>query len=133
MATPNIKRCKDMYKMLYHLMELYEETPEELQPYLLSFIKNETFGVPVRVDAILKSLKDKSYSPVFPKRNYVYLGDEPTVVNGNVIPSDSPKVIPIAPAAAQGNINIVNNGNQEKIAASNIDQINGIEIKFDKK
>ena len=36
MATPNIKRCKDMYKMLYHLMELYESTPKELQPYLLS-------------------------------------------------------------------------------------------------
>ena len=39
MATPNIKRCKDMFKMLYYLMELYEETPVELQPYLLSFIK----------------------------------------------------------------------------------------------
>lgn len=73
MATPNIKRCKDMYKMLYYLMELYEETPEELKPYLLSFIKNETFSVPMRVDSILKSLEDKSYSPVFPKREYVFI------------------------------------------------------------
>ena len=44
MASPNIKRCKDMYKMLYYLMELYETTPEELKPYLLSFIENETEG-----------------------------------------------------------------------------------------
>lgn len=80
MATPNIKRCKDMYKMLYHLMELYEETPEHLQPYLLSFIKNETYGVPLRIDAILKSLKDSTYTPVFPKRNYVFTEEEPTII-----------------------------------------------------
>ena len=73
MATPNIKRCKDMYKMLYYLMELYEETPEELKPYLLSFIKNETFNVPMRIDGILKSLKTKDYVPVFPKREYVFV------------------------------------------------------------
>lgn len=92
MATPNIKRCKDMYKMLYYLMELYEDTPEELQPYLLSFIKNETFGVPARLDGILKSLKDSTYTPVFPKRNYVFIEDTPTIVNkdlninSNIIP-----------------------------------------------
>ncbi len=79
MSTPNIKRCKDMYKMLYYLMELYEETPEELKPYLLSFIKNETYSVPVRIDSILKSLKDKSYVPVFPKRDYVFTEGEPDV------------------------------------------------------
>lgn len=90
MATPNIKRCKDMYKMLYYLMELYEETPEELQPYLLSFIKNETFGVPTRLDGILKSLKDSTYTPVFPKRNYVYIEGNPTVIENN------PKIIPIS-------------------------------------
>ena len=89
MATPNIKRCKDMYKMLYYLMELYEETPEELQPYLISFIKNETFGVPARLDGILKSLKDSTYTPVFPKRNYVFTEETPTVVENN------PKIIPI--------------------------------------
>lgn len=132
MATPNIKRCKDMYKMLYYLMELYEETPEELKPYLLSFIKNETFGVPVRVDAILKSLKDASYTPVFPKRNYVFLGDEPSVVTNNSIPSNSPKVIPINPAAKEsmplyGNLEV----SKEKIAASTIDELKKIEVKFE--
>ena len=131
MATPNIKRCKDMYKMLYYLMELYEETPEELQPYLLSFIKNETFGVPVRLDGILKSLKDKSYTPVFPKRNYVFLGDEPTVVNGNNIPNGSPKVIPISIVAEKSpeiKINPVN----ESVAAENISKQNGIsKMSFD--
>ena len=84
MATPNIKRCKDMYKMLYHLMELYEETPAELQPYLLSFIKNETFSVPIRIDAIIKSLKDNMTSPVFPKRNYVFTEEKPTVEENNL-------------------------------------------------
>ena len=131
MATPNIKRCKDMYKMLYYLMELYEETPVELQPYLLSFIKNETFGVPVRIDAILKSLKDKSYTPVFPKRNYVYLGEEPTVVNGNM-PTGEPKIIPISiPSNSDNNINIKET--DEQIAAKNITD-NGINtINFDNK
>lgn len=93
MATPNIKRCKDMYKMLYYLMELYEETPEELQPYLLSFIKNETFGVPVRIDAILKSLKDATYTPVFPKRNYVFTEEIPTIIEKETI--EDTKVVPI--------------------------------------
>ena len=93
MATPNIKRCKDMYKMLYHLMELYEETPEELQPYLLSFIKNETFGVPVRIDAILKSLKDATYTPVFPKRNYVFTEEIPTIIEKETI--EDTKVVSI--------------------------------------
>lgn len=72
MATPNIKRCKDMYKMLYYLMELYETTPEELQPYLLSFINNETRSLPIRVNAIIKSLKGHTKSPVLPKRNYKF-------------------------------------------------------------
>ena len=102
MATPNVKRCKDMYKMLYYLMELYEETPEELQPYLMSFIKNETFGVPARLDGILKSLKDATYTPVFPKRNYVFTEEAPTIIETN------PKIIPIQmpnQVAADGNGN----------------------------
>lgn len=134
MATPNIKRCKDMYKMLYYLMELYEETPEDLKPYLLSFIKNETFGVPVRVDAIIKSLKDESYTPVFPKRNYVFLGEEPSIVTNNSIPSDSPKVIPISPAAKEA-IHIYDTPEvaKEKIAASSIDELKKIEVKFENK
>lgn len=72
MATPNIKRCKDMYKMLYYLMELYEITPEELQPYLLSFINNETESLPIRINAIIKSLKGHTKTPVLPKRNYKF-------------------------------------------------------------
>ncbi len=134
MATPNIKRCKDMYKMLYYLMELYEETPEELQPYLLSFIKNETFGVPVRVEGILKSLKDKSYTPVFPKRNYVFLGDEPTVVNGNNIPNGSPKVIPISVATNDQTSEIPVKAVEEKMVADDISKKSGISsLKFDDK
>ena len=72
MATPNIKRCKDMYKMLYYLMELYETTPKKLQPYLLSFIDNETKSLPIRINAVLESLKDKSITPALPKRNYKF-------------------------------------------------------------
>jgi len=76
MATPNIKRCKDMYKMLYYLMELYETTPENLRPYLLSFINNETKSLPVRINAVLKSLEDGSKTPVLPKRNYKFKKEE---------------------------------------------------------
>ena len=94
MSTPNIRRCKDMYKMLYHLMELYEETPEELQPYLLSFIKNETLGLPERINGILKSLKDSTYTPVFPKRNYAFLGDDLKGINKKVNNKNS-VIIPI--------------------------------------
>lgn len=72
MATPNIKRCKDMYKMLYYLMELYETTPEELKPYLLSFINNETRSLPIRINAIIKSMKGNTKAPVLPKRNYKF-------------------------------------------------------------
>ena len=75
MSTPNINRCKDMYLMLYYLMDLYEQTPEELQPYLYSFIKNETQSVPEKIEVILKSMKNKIYTPVFPKRNYTYIGN----------------------------------------------------------
>ncbi len=72
MSTPNIKRCKDMYKMLYYLMELYEETPEELKPYLLSFIKNETLSIPMRLDIILDVLEKRTTNISIPKRNYVF-------------------------------------------------------------
>ena len=116
MATPNIKRCKDMYKMLYHLMELYEETPEELQPYLLSFIKNETFGVPVRIDAILKSLKDATYTPVFPKRNYVFTEEIPTIIEKETI--EDTKVVPIdqsKPKRKTGKKRVVNTHESENL------------------
>ncbi len=96
MSTPNLKRCTDMYLVMYYLMKLYEETPEKLQPYLMSFIKNETFSIPMRLDAVLKSMKDKTFSPVIPKRQYVFTEGEP-----NVILNDSnPKVISVDPEEA---------------------------------
>lgn len=72
MSTPSMRRCSDMYRMLSYLMDLYEITPEEYKPYLLSFIKNETKSLPVRIDAILKALKEGKGTPVFPKRNYKF-------------------------------------------------------------
>ena len=72
MSTPSMRRCSDMYRMLSYLMDLYNITPEEYKPYLLSFIKNETASVPARIDAIIKALKDGTGTPVFPKRNYKF-------------------------------------------------------------
>ena len=72
MSTPSMRRCSDMYRMLAYLMDLYEITPEEYKPYLLSFIKNETKSLPIRIDAILKALKEGNGTPVFPKRNYKF-------------------------------------------------------------
>ncbi len=91
MSTPNLKRCTDMYLVMYHLMKLYEETPEKLQPYLMSFIKNETYSIPMRLDAVLKSMKDKTFSPVIPKRQYVFTEGEPNVI----VNDNNPKVIPV--------------------------------------
>lgn len=70
MTTPSIRRCTDMYKMLAYLMEIYEEAPENLKPYLLSFIINETKGVPLRLKGILKAIENNENSPIFPKRQY---------------------------------------------------------------
>lgn len=72
MSTPSMRRCSDMYRMLSYLMDLYEITPEEYKPYLLSFIKNETNSLPIRINAILKALEDGNGTPVFPKRNYKF-------------------------------------------------------------
>ena len=72
MSTPSMRRCSDMYRMLSYLMDLYEIIPEKYKPYLLSFIKNETNSLPIRIDAIIKALKDGSGTPVFPKRNYKF-------------------------------------------------------------
>lgn len=72
MSTPSMRRCSDMYRMLSYLIDLYDITPEKYRPYLLSFIKNETKSLPIRVDAIIKALKDGSGTPVFPKRNYKF-------------------------------------------------------------
>ena len=132
MATPNMARCKDMYKMLYHLMDLYEETPKHLRPYLMSFIKNETFGVPTRLDAILKSFDDKTKTPVFPKRNYVFTEEVPTVIEGIPEVDGKPKLIPIV-GGQESDINF-NTQIPNAIAASNIvDNRDISKISFDNK
>lgn len=76
MSTPTLKRCSDMYKMLSHVMELYEITPDEYKPYLLTFIKQETLSLPYKNKTILQSMKDKKMNPVFPKRNYEFNPDD---------------------------------------------------------
>lgn len=132
MATPNMARCKDMYKMLYYLMDLYEETPKNLRPYLMSFIKNETFGVPVRLDAILKSFEDHTKTPVLPKRNYVFTEEVPTVVNGMPEVDGRPKLIPLSGGAENPtpSININMNPDVMPAAADSITDKKGIDIKF---
>lgn len=70
MTKPSIRRCADMYKMLGHLTELYGQAPENLKPYLLSFIINETQGIPYKIVKILESIEKNQNSPLFPKRNY---------------------------------------------------------------
>ena len=76
MSTPSIRRCSDMYRMLAYLIDLYDITPERYRPYLLSFIENETESLPVRMEAILKCLREGGGTPVFPKRNYKFQGDK---------------------------------------------------------
>lgn len=73
MSSPNVKRCTDMYKMLAHMMELYEMAPEEYKKYILSFIKNETASIPMRLDYILGAIREHKSSPVLPKRNYKFI------------------------------------------------------------
>lgn len=71
-STPNLKRCIDMYKMLAYVTELYDITPEEYRPYLLSFIKQETMNIPYKVGEILKAHKQGTNNPVFEKRQYKF-------------------------------------------------------------
>ena len=125
MSTPNMKRCKDMYLVMYYLMELYEETPEELKPYLMSFIKNETFSIPMRLDGVIKAMNDKTFSPVIPKRNYVFTEESPTIVEDNL---DNSKVVPITIAEDLNK----NNLRTEKVAGEENSIINKRIIKFDK-
>ena len=72
MTTPSIRRCTDMYKMLAYLMEIYDEAPENLKSYVLSFIINETESIPFKLKGILNAIKNKENSPIFPKREYKY-------------------------------------------------------------
>lgn len=71
-STPNLKRGVDMYKMLAHVLELYDITPEEYKPYLLSFIKQETISIPHKMKEILKCRKQGVNNAVFPKRQYKF-------------------------------------------------------------
>lgn len=80
MSTPTLKRCSDMYKMLSHVMELYDITPDEYKPYLLTFIKQETLSLPYKNRVILQSMKEKSMNPVFPKRNYEFNSEDEDVI-----------------------------------------------------
>lgn len=80
MSTPTLKRCSDMYLMLSHVMELYEITPDEYKPYLLTFIKQETMSLPYKNKVILQSMKDKAMNPVFPKRNYEFNPEDEDVI-----------------------------------------------------
>lgn len=70
MTTPSIRRCTDMYKMLACLMDIYGEAPDNLKPYVLSFIINETKNIPFRLKGILKAIENNQDSPIFPKRQY---------------------------------------------------------------
>lgn len=72
MTTPSIRRCTDMYKMLANLMELYDKAPKNLKPYLLSFIINETKGIPFKIKCILNAIENKENAPVFAKRQYKF-------------------------------------------------------------
>lgn len=71
-TTPNLKKCVDMFKMLSHVLELYEITPEEYQPYLLSFIRQEAESSLYKIKEILKAYKNGTNTPIFPKRNYIF-------------------------------------------------------------
>lgn len=73
MSTPTIKKCSDWYRMLAELIDLINITPEEYKHQLLSFIKNESDSLPIRVKSILTALEDNNGIPVFPKRNYKYI------------------------------------------------------------
>ena len=72
MSSPSIKKCSDWYRMLAEVTDLYQITPDEYKPYLLSFIKNENDSIPKRIGAILKALQDGGPIKLLPKRNYQY-------------------------------------------------------------
>ncbi len=72
MHTPTIKKCSDWYRSLAELVDLLDITPEKYKKYLLSFIKNESENIPLKIRAILKSLVDQTSTPVYPKREYTY-------------------------------------------------------------
>lgn len=72
MSAPSVKKCSDWYRMLAEVMDLYQITPEEYKPYLLSFIKNENESIPIRIANILNALESGNETKIFPKRNYEF-------------------------------------------------------------
>ena len=73
MTKPTVKKCSDWYRMLAEVTDLYEITPEEDRKYLLSFLKNESDSIPLRVENIIEALREHRKTKVLPKRNYKFI------------------------------------------------------------
>lgn len=73
MTKPTIKKCSDWYRMVAEVTDLYEITPEEDKKYLLSFLKNESDSIPLRVENIIEALRENRKTKVLPKRNYKFI------------------------------------------------------------
>ena len=73
MTKPTIKKCSDWYRMVAEVTDLYEITPEEDRKYLLSFLKNESDSIPLRVENIIEALRENRKTKVLPKRNYKFI------------------------------------------------------------
>lgn len=72
MTTPNIKRCSDMYRVVANLLDLYDITPDNFKPYLLSFIKNETNSLLPKVKIIIEAIEKGEQTLALPKREYKF-------------------------------------------------------------
>ena len=73
MTKPTVKKCSDWYRMLAEVTDLYEITPDEDRKYLLSFLKNESDSIPLRVENIIEALRENRKTKVLPKRNYKFI------------------------------------------------------------
>ena len=73
MKKPTVKKCSDWYRMVAEVTDLYEITPEEDRKYLLSFLKNESDSIPLRVENIIEALRENRKTKVLPKRNYKFI------------------------------------------------------------
>ena len=73
MTKPTVKKCSDWYRMVAEVTDLYEITPEEDRKYLLSFLKNESDSIPLRVENIIEALRENRKTKVLTKRNYKFI------------------------------------------------------------
>ena len=73
MTKPTVKKCSDWYRMVAEVTDLYEITPEEDRKYLLSFLKNESDSIPLRVENIIEAFRENRKTKVLPKRNYKFI------------------------------------------------------------